>query len=117
MPKEVEFLSKRPPALQQCPRCRDEGNSDARAGGGAEGGMKYLICKHGDKITIKRSDRNYDFGEVINERDTLEAARLCCKVERMALKHYLDKVLGADRGGERGRDDARSGKDRDAKRS
>ena len=79
--------------------------------------MKYLICKHGDKITIKRSDRNYDFGEVINERDTLEAARLCCKVERMALKHYLDKVLGADRGGERGRDDARSGKDRDAKRS
>ena len=23
MPKEFELLSKRPPALQQCPRCRD----------------------------------------------------------------------------------------------
>jgi len=50
---------------------------------------KYAICRHGNKITVKRTDRNYDFGEVINERDTLPDAQLCARVERMVLKRHL----------------------------
>ena len=48
---------------------------------------RYAICRHGTKITIKRTDRDHDFGVVINERDTLPEARLCAKVERMVLRH------------------------------
>lgn len=50
---------------------------------------RYAICRHGNKITVKRADRNHDFGEVITERDTLAEARLCAKVERMVLKRHL----------------------------
>ncbi len=50
---------------------------------------KYAICRHGNTITVKRTDRNHYFGEVINERDTLPEARLCARVERMALKRHL----------------------------
>ena len=53
---------------------------------------RYAICRHGNKITVKRTDRDYDFGEVINERDTMPEARLCPKVERMALKRYLSNT-------------------------
>jgi hypothetical protein len=48
---------------------------------------KYAICRNGNKITVKRTDRDYDLGEVINERDTLPEARLCAKVERMVCRH------------------------------
>ena len=47
---------------------------------------RYAICRQGDKITVKRTDRNYDFGIVIGERDTLPDARLCARVERMVIK-------------------------------
>ena len=54
---------------------------------------KYAICRHGNNITVKRTDRNHDFGEVINERDTLQEARLCARVERMVLKRHLSKPI------------------------
>ena len=57
---------------------------------------RYAICRHGNKITVKRTDRDYDFGEVINERDTMPEARLCAKVERMALKRYLSDIPDLD---------------------
>ena len=50
---------------------------------------KYAICRHGNKITVKRTDRDYDFGAVINDRDTLPEARLCARVERIVLKRHL----------------------------
>lgn len=50
---------------------------------------KYAICRHGNKITVKRTDHDNDFGDIINERDTLPEARLCARVERMALRQYL----------------------------
>ena len=50
---------------------------------------RYAICRHGNKITVKRTDLNNDFGEVINERDALPEARLCARVERMVLKRHL----------------------------
>ena len=53
---------------------------------------KYAICRHGNKVTVKRTDRSHDFGDVINERDTLPEARLCVKVERMVLKRYLSNA-------------------------
>ena len=61
---------------------------------------KYAICRHGNKISVKRTDRNYDFGEVINELDTLQEALLCAKVERMVLKLNLSN---APRDGRRSR--------------
>ena len=54
--------------------------------------MKYVICRNGNKITVKRTDRNHDFGEVINERDTMPEARLCARVERMVLKRHLSNA-------------------------
>jgi len=48
--------------------------------------MKYLICVNHGKITVKRSDKNYDFGTVLARCDTLEDAQLCARVERMVLK-------------------------------
>ena len=59
---------------------------------------KYAICKHGNKIVVKRTDRNYDFGEVINERDTLPEARLCAKAERMVLKRQQINTLSQPKG-------------------
>ena len=53
--------------------------------------MKYLICKNGSRVTVGRSDRNNNFGTVINERDTYKDAILCAKVERMVLKHIANK--------------------------
>ena len=47
---------------------------------------QYAICRHGNTVTVKRTDRNHEFGEVINERDTLPEARLCARVERMVIK-------------------------------
>ena len=55
---------------------------------------RYAICRHGNKITVKRTDRDYDFGEVINERNTLPEARLCAKGERMVLKRNLSNAAG-----------------------
>ena len=55
---------------------------------------KYAICRHGNKITIKRTDRNHDFGEVITERDTMTEARLSARVQRMVLKRYLSCAAG-----------------------
>ena len=37
--------------------------------------MKYLVCRHGRNITIKRSDRNHDFGTVLCECDTYAKAK------------------------------------------
>ena len=37
--------------------------------------FKYLVCRHGRNITIKRSDRNHDFGTVLCERDTYAKAK------------------------------------------
>ena len=63
---------------------------------------KYAICRHGNKITVKLTDRNHDFGEVINERDTLPEARLCARVERMVLKRHLSNATPSDgRSGDR----------------
>ena len=53
---------------------------------------RYAVCRNGDRITVKRTDRDYDFGVVIAERDTLPEARLCAKVERIVLKLYLEKA-------------------------
>ena len=36
--------------------------------------FKYLVCRHGRNITIKRSDRNHDFGTVLCECDTYAKA-------------------------------------------
>ena len=55
--------------------------------------MKYLICRHGSKITVKRDDKNYDFGSVFAfaSRGTYKDALLCAKVERMFIKHLAKK--------------------------
>ena len=58
---------------------------------------RYAICRQGNKITVKRADRDHDFGGVINERDTLPEARLCAKVERMVLKRYLSNASNEGR--------------------
>ena len=62
---------------------------------------RYAICRHGNKITIKRTDRNHDFGETINERDTLPEARLCARVERMVLKRHLSNTTNLPERGAR----------------
>ena len=49
--------------------------------------MEYFICKHGNRITVKRDDLDHDFGEIINHRATLKDAMLCAKVERLVLRH------------------------------
>lgn len=52
---------------------------------------QYAICRHGNRITVKRTDRNYDYGEIINIRDTLPEAWLCAKIERMVFKRRIDE--------------------------
>ena len=49
---------------------------------------KYAICLNRGKISVKRTDRDNDFGEVLARRDTLNDARLCAKVERMVLARW-----------------------------
>ena len=55
--------------------------------------MIYLICKHGNKITVKRSDKNHDFGKVINCRTNFLDALQCARVERMILRRAQEKGL------------------------
>ena len=52
---------------------------------------KYAICRHGNRITVKLAGRNQDFGEIINECDTLPEAQLCARVERMQLRRECSK--------------------------
>lgn len=55
------------------------------------GDMRYAICKVDGKIMMLRTDRNYDFGEVITYRETLVEAKKCAMVERMVLKRFSVK--------------------------
>jgi len=32
--------------------------------------IRYLVCRNGKRISVKRADRNNDFGEVLCERST-----------------------------------------------
>jgi hypothetical protein len=57
------------------------------------GGMNYLICKHGTKITVKRSDKNHDFGKVINCRMNFLEALQCARIERMVLRRAQERGL------------------------
>jgi hypothetical protein len=52
---------------------------------------KYAICRHGDRITAKRTDKVKPFEGVLTYRDTLQEARLCAKVERMVLARWHEK--------------------------
>jgi hypothetical protein len=62
--------------------------------------VKYLVCKNGNKITIKRNNRNYDFGKVITMCDTLEKAKVRARLERLFLKNQRNKsVVHADEKG------------------
>ena len=57
--------------------------------------MNYVICRDGNRIAVKRSDRDYDFKTVITVRDTFEEAMLCARVERMVVKHIAAKLKEA----------------------
>ena len=52
----------------------------------------YAICRHGNRFTVKRTDRNHDLGEIVCERDNLEDARLAARVERLTLERYLENM-------------------------
>jgi hypothetical protein len=54
--------------------------------------MKYVICRKGSKISIRRFDVNKDSGTVISHRSNYKDALLCAKVERMALKRWLQVI-------------------------
>jgi hypothetical protein len=53
--------------------------------------MMYMICKHGDQITVKRSDKDYDFGTVIGKWDNYKSALLSARVERMVIKQMAER--------------------------
>jgi hypothetical protein len=53
--------------------------------------MMYMICKHGDQITVKRSDKDHDFGTVIGKWDNYKSALLSARVERMVIKQMKGK--------------------------
>ena len=36
--------------------------------------VKYLVCRNGNRITVKRSDRCYNFGAILAEAPTLREA-------------------------------------------
>ena len=65
--------------------------------------MKYLVCRHGRNITIKRSDRNHDFGTVLCERDTYAKAKRFALYFRIVREyrpnaHALPEPLGDRQG-------------------
>ena len=59
----------------------------------------HMICKHGDQITVKRSDKDYDFGTVIGKWDNYKDALLSARVERMVIKH-MKRAQWTHAGGE-----------------
>jgi hypothetical protein len=58
--------------------------------------MKYLICRNRKRITVKRSDRCYDFGDVIAEAATLSEANAIAKQNRQ-LQKILSKPTSTSR--------------------
>jgi hypothetical protein len=47
---------------------------------------KYIVCKHENKITVKRSDKNHDFGRLLACCDTLKEAHIRATCARSAFK-------------------------------
>ena len=46
--------------------------------------MKYCVCQNGNRISVKRGDRDYDFGMVLCRCDTYEEAKNSALYFRMA---------------------------------
>ena len=49
--------------------------------------MKYLVCRNGNRISVKRSDRYLDFGDIIGEATTIPQAHNLARRFRQERDH------------------------------
>ena len=75
--------------------CGDNMNGVPRRNPAVHGGsIKYIVCQNGNRISVKRADRNNDFGQKILARaDTLAAANRKAVVQRREIRGDHDKPI------------------------